>query len=47
MIDRINIHQAAHRAMNLALEQLQPPAEHVLVDGRPDQIHALPATRRW
>jgi ribonuclease HII len=33
MIDRINIYQAAHRAMNLALEQLQPPPEHVLVDG--------------
>jgi ribonuclease HII len=35
MIDRINILQATHRAMNLALAQLQPPPEHVLVDGRP------------
>jgi ribonuclease HII len=35
LIDRINIYQAAHRAMNLALDQLQPPPEHVLVDGRP------------
>ena len=34
IIDRINIYQAAHRAMNLALDQLQPPPEHVLVDGR-------------
>ena len=32
-IDRINIRQAAWRAMNLALERLQPPPEHVLVDG--------------
>lgn len=35
MIDQINILQAAHRAMNLALEQLQPAPQHVLVDGRP------------
>src|SRR5438445_9901490 len=35
MIDRINILQAAHRAMGLALEQLQPAPQHVLVDGRP------------
>jgi ribonuclease HII len=33
-IDRINIYQAAHRAMNLALDQLEPPPQHVLVDGR-------------
>lgn len=33
MIDRINIRQAAWRAMNLALDQLQPRPEHVLVDG--------------
>jgi ribonuclease HII len=32
-IDQINILQASHRAMNLALAQLQPPPEHVLVDG--------------
>ena len=32
-IDRINILQATHRAMNLALEQLSPPPEHALVDG--------------
>jgi ribonuclease HII len=40
MIDQINILQAAHRAMNLALAQLQPPAEHVLVDGR--AVKSLP-----
>src|SRR5438445_2898799 len=34
MIDQINILQAAHRAMSLALEQLQPSPQHVLVDGR-------------
>jgi ribonuclease HII len=33
MIDRINIRQAAWRAMNAALDQLQPRPEHVLVDG--------------
>ncbi len=33
MIDQINIRQAAWRAMNLALDQLQPKPEHVLVDG--------------
>src|SRR5262245_60542242 len=32
MIDQINILQAAHRAMDLALEQLNPQPEHVLVD---------------
>jgi ribonuclease HII len=33
MIDRINIRQAAWRAMSLALDQLDPRAQHVLVDG--------------
>jgi ribonuclease HII len=33
MIDRINIRQAAWRAMNLALDQLVPKPQHVLVDG--------------
>jgi ribonuclease HII len=33
MIDRINIRQAAWRAMNNALDQIQPRPEHVLVDG--------------
>jgi ribonuclease HII len=32
-IDRLNILQATHRAMNAALAQLSPPPEHVLVDG--------------
>ena len=32
-IDRINILQATHHAMNAALAQLQPGPEHVLVDG--------------
>jgi ribonuclease HII len=32
-IDRINIRQAAWRAMQQALDQLQPRDEHVLVDG--------------
>jgi len=33
VIDEINILQASHRAMNLALAQLLPPPEHALVDG--------------
>ncbi len=33
MIDQINIRQAAWRAMNLALDQLRPKPEHVLIDG--------------
>jgi ribonuclease HII len=32
-IDRINILQATHRAMNEALAQLSPAPEHALVDG--------------
>src|SRR5437868_13513141 len=33
MIDRINIRQAAWRAMNIALDQLDPKPEHALIDG--------------
>jgi ribonuclease HII len=44
LIDQINILQAAHRAMSLALEQLQPPPEHVLVDGRPVKSLRFPST---
>ena len=33
-IDRVNILQATHRAMNDALAQLQPQPQHALVDGR-------------
>lgn len=43
-IDRINILQATHRAMNEALAQLQPQPEHVLVDGRPVKSMTLPQT---
>jgi ribonuclease HII len=32
-IDRINILQATHRAMNAALAKLAPPPQHALVDG--------------
>jgi len=39
-IDRINILQATHRAMNLALAQLEPAPQHVLVDG-----NAVPSLR--
>ena len=44
LIDRINILQATHRAMNAALEQLRPPPQHVLVDGSPVKSMRLPNT---
>ena len=44
MIDRINILQATHCAMNLALAQLRPPAQHVLVDGLHVPSLSLPQT---
>jgi ribonuclease HII len=44
MIDQINILQAAHRAMQLALDQLNPQAQHVLVDGRPVKTLRIPHT---
>jgi ribonuclease HII len=43
-IDRINILQATHRAMNEALAQLQPQSEHALVDGRPVKSLRVPQT---
>src|SRR5207245_6190281 len=44
MIDRINIRQAAWQAMNMALEQLRPRAQHVLVDGLRIKWLAYPQT---
>lgn len=44
VIDRINILQATHRAMNEALAKLQPPPEHVLVDGRSVKSMKFPQT---
>lgn len=43
-IDRINILQATHRAMNEALAQLRPQPEHVFVDGNPVKSIKLPST---
>jgi ribonuclease HII len=43
-IDDINILRASHRAMNLALAQLQPAPEHALVDGLRVKDMALPHT---
>lgn len=43
-IDEINILQATHQAMNLALAQLTPPPEHALVDGRPVRSLRFPQT---
>jgi ribonuclease HII len=44
LIDRINILQATHHAMNAALAQLSPPPQHVLVDGRPVPTLRFPQT---
>ncbi len=44
LIDQINILQATHRAMNLALAQLNPAPQHVLVDGLPVKSMTLPHT---
>jgi ribonuclease HII len=44
VIDQINILQAAHRAMNQALEQLVPAPQHALVDGRPVRSMRVPHT---
>ena len=44
LVDQINILRATHRAMNAALAQLQPPPEHVLVDGNPVPVLSHPQT---
>ncbi len=44
MIDQINILQATHRAMNLALQQLNPVPRHALVDGLPVKTLICPQT---
>jgi ribonuclease HII len=43
-IDRVNILQATHQAMNQALAQLLPAPEHVLVDGRAVKTMRFPST---
>ncbi len=43
-IDRINILQATYRAMVEAVRQLQPPPEHILVDGLPVPALTWPHT---
>ncbi len=44
VIDRINILQATHQAMNRALLRLEPPPAHVLVDGLRVPSIPLPQT---
>ena len=44
LIDRLNIFQAARRAMNHALDQLQPAPHHVLVDGKTAKSMRFPST---
>lgn len=43
-IDAINILQATHRAMNAALDRLQPRPEHALVDGTRVKSLRVPQT---
>jgi ribonuclease HII len=43
-IDEINILQATHRAMNVALAKLDPPPQHALVDGRAVKTMRVPQT---
>lgn len=43
-IEKLNILQATHLAMRLALRQLQPPPEQVLVDGLPVPRLGFPHT---
>ena len=43
-IDRWNILQATHRAMNAALAKLSPAPDHALVDGRAVKSLAVPQT---
>jgi ribonuclease HII len=43
-IDRINILQATHRAMNEALAQLNPAPEHTLIDGLAVHSIRMPQT---
>jgi ribonuclease HII len=43
-IDALNILRATHRAMNEALARLDPPPDHVLVDGLPVKSLAFPQT---
>ncbi|MDE3068920.1 MAG: ribonuclease HII, partial [Verrucomicrobiota bacterium] len=43
-IDETNILQATHRAMNAALAKLNPPPQHVLVDGRGVKTIRVPQT---
>lgn len=44
IIDQINILRATHRAMNLALANLQLPLDHVLVDGLAVHSMTFPQT---
>lgn len=44
LIDQINILQATHRAMNQALQGLEPPPAHVLVDGTRVPSMGIPQT---
>jgi ribonuclease HII len=44
VIDQVNILQATHRAMHAALARLDPPPQHVLVDGLRVKTMVFPQT---
>jgi ribonuclease HII len=44
VIDRLNILRAAHEAIKAAVAQLDPPPQHVLVDGKGVRTLAFPQT---
>jgi len=44
VIDAINILQATHRAMHLAVAQLEPRPDHLLIDGLPVKSLPVPQT---
>jgi len=44
IIDRINILQATHRAMEEAIAKIDPLPQHLLVDGKAQHVFAIPCT---
>ena len=43
-IDALNILRATHQAMRHAIAGIQPPPQHILLDGRPASLLNLPVT---
>ncbi|MCL4181478.1 MAG: ribonuclease HII [Verrucomicrobia bacterium] len=43
-VDALNILRATHQAMRQAIAGIQPPPQHILLDGRPASLLNLPVT---